>query len=155
MGSSNHFDHNALNTIFHECRRCGTCCKSYRRIRLQPDEVDFIRKMGGHVGIELRLSELRGRSLDEAIAAARKGDGEIYMIHPDNRGCVFLEKRGEKYGCRIYHHRPRTCRAFRCNLADHSLLQLVGNDAITLLGLDRLGRPQETMKQAVGHGGKP
>ena len=41
----------ALRTIFDECRQCGTCCKKYRKIVLQPDEGEFIEKMGGHVGV--------------------------------------------------------------------------------------------------------
>ncbi|RLB62911.1 MAG: YkgJ family cysteine cluster protein, partial [Deltaproteobacteria bacterium] len=48
-------DKSSLDSIFHECRQCGACCKKYRRILLQPDEVEFIKKMGGHVGVDLHL----------------------------------------------------------------------------------------------------
>lgn len=130
----------ALRTIFAECRQCGTCCKSYRKITLQPDEVDFIRKMGGHVGVEVNLNQLRGASMDELVAAA-KSTGKVFMIHPDDKGCLFLQKKNDKYYCRIYHHRPSACRGFRCNLADSSFLDLFGTDSIHLLGQDRFGLP--------------
>ncbi len=72
----------------------------------------------------------------EALAA-----GKVYMIHPDEKGCVFLQKINGKYTCKIYHHRPRTCRGFRCNLADSSFLDLFACDSIHLLGQDRFGLP--------------
>ncbi len=129
-----------LNTIFTDCRRCGTCCRSYRRVLLQPDEVEFIRRMGGHVGVEVSLRDLRVHSMEELAREAGKS-GRVYMIHPDGNGCVFLEKHNGRYHCRIYHHRPRACRGFRCNLADASLQDLFCRDATFLLGLDRFGRP--------------
>ena len=133
-------DPTALRSIFHECRQCGTCCKSYRKITLQPDEVDFIRKMGGHVGVNVSLNQLRNKSMDTLIDEA-KATGKVFMIHPDEKGCLFLQKRNGKYVCRIYHHRPRACRGFRCNLADSSFLDLFAADAIHLLGQDRFGLP--------------
>ena len=133
-------DASALRTLFHECRQCGACCKNYRKIVLQPDEVDFIRKMGGHVGVDARLADLRQRPLAELIETAKR-HGKIYMIHPDDKGCIFLQKRNAKYYCKIYHHRPRTCRGFRCNMADSSFLDIFGRDATALLGMDSWGRP--------------
>jgi Fe-S-cluster containining protein len=133
-------DSAALRSIFTECRQCGTCCKSYRKITLQPDEVDFIRKMGGHVGVSVGLNELRNRSMEELVEEA-KGTGKVFMIHPDDKGCLFLQKKNATYACRIYHHRPRACRGFRCNLADSSFLDLFGADAIHLLGQDAFGLP--------------
>ena len=133
-------DKSSLDSIFHECRQCGACCKKYRRILLQPDEVEFIKKMGGHVGVDLHLSDLRGKTLAEATAQA-KAAGKIYMIHPDDQGCVFLQKRNGKYFCKIYHYRPRVCRGFKCNLVDQSFLNLVSDDAITLLGQNQFGLP--------------
>lgn len=133
-------DPSALRSIFSECRQCGTCCKSYRKITLQPDEVDFIRKMGGYVGVDVSLNGLRDRTMDELVEEA-KATGKVFMIHPDDKGCLFLQKRDGKYHCRIYHHRPRACQGFRCNLADSSFLDLFGADAIHLLGQDRFGLP--------------
>jgi Fe-S-cluster containining protein len=133
-------DSSALRSILSECRQCGTCCKSYRKITLQPDEVDFIRKMGGHVGVNVSLNGLRDRSMDQLVEEA-KATGKVFMIHPDDKGCLFLQKRNEKYYCRIYHHRPRACQGFRCNLADSSFLNLFGADSIHLLGQDRFGLP--------------
>jgi uncharacterized protein len=133
-------DPEALKTVFHDCRQCGACCKSYRKITLHPDEVDFIRKMGGHVGVEASLAELRRHPLEELIREAN-ARGKVYMIHPDDRGCVFLQKRDDKYQCKIYHYRPRTCRGFKCNLADNSLLDIFGRNATALLGLDAFGLP--------------
>jgi uncharacterized protein len=130
----------ALKTLFHDCRQCGACCKNYRKIILYPDEVDFIRKMGGHVGVDASLAQLREKPLQELVEAARN-DGRVYMIHPDDKGCVFLQKRNAKYYCRIYHYRPRTCRGFRCNMADSSFLDIFGRDATALLGLDEYGLP--------------
>jgi Fe-S-cluster containining protein len=130
----------ALRSILSECRQCGTCCKSYRKVTLQPDEVDFIRKMGGHVGVNVSLNGLRDRSMDQLVEEA-KGSGKVFMIHPDDKGCLFLQKRNEKFFCRIYHHRPRACQGFRCNLADSSFLDLFGADSIHLLGQDRYGLP--------------
>lgn len=133
-------DSASLRTIFAECRQCGTCCKSYRKITLQPEEVDFIRKMGGHVGVDVSLAQLRDKTMDELLADASE-TGKIFMIHPDDKGCVFLQKINGKYACKIYHHRPRTCRGFRCNLADSSFLDLFGTNSIHLLGQDRFGLP--------------
>lgn len=141
-------DTTSLRTIFAECRQCGTCCTSYRKIALQPDEVEFIRKMGGHVGVDISLSQLRGKTMDELVAEAR-ADGKVFMIHPDDRGCIFLEKRNDKHVCRIYHHRPRTCRGFRCNMADSSFLALFGADSIFLLGQDRFGLPLAKDKEMI------
>jgi len=133
-------DQTALRTIFAPCRQCGTCCKSYRKITLQPDEVDFIRKMGGHVGIDVSIAQLRDKTMEQLEAEAA-ATGKVFMIHPDDKGCVFLQKRNTTYICRIYHHRPRACRGFRCNLADSSFLDLFGADSMLLLGQDRFGLP--------------
>lgn len=130
----------ALKTILDECRQCGSCCKTYRKISLHADEVDFIRKMGGHVGVSASLAELREHSLETLIQKA-KASGRVYMIHPDDNGCIFLQKRNGKYVCKIYNYRPRTCRGFRCNLADHTFLDLFGQDATALLGMDSFGLP--------------
>jgi uncharacterized protein len=139
--TSNLIDDAALKTIFHQCRQCGTCCKTYRKIVLQPGEVEFIKKMGGHVGVNVSMSAIRDKGLEQATAEARSA-GKIYMIHPDEKGCVFLEHRNDKYFCKLYHYRPKTCRGFRCNLADDSFLHLFGgNRAIHLLGQDMFGRP--------------
>lgn len=134
------FNAEALKTLFHECRQCGACCKKYRKIVLYPDEVDFIRKMGGHVGVNVSLSQLREKPLEILIAEA-SSTGAVYMIHPDDKGCVFLQKRNGKYVCRIYHHRPRTCRGFRCNMADNSFLEVFGQNTTALLGIDAFGLP--------------
>ncbi len=136
-----HVDEDALKTIFHECRQCGTCCKKYRKIVLQSDEVDFIKKMGGHVGVDVSMAAIRMVGLEAATVEA-KSKGKVYMIHPDDKGCVFLEHRNDKYFCKLYHYRPKTCRGFRCNLADNSFLQLFGGEsAIHLLGQDTYGLP--------------
>ena len=133
-------DTETLKTVLHECRQCGSCCKAYRKIALHPDEVDFIRKMGGHVGFLASFSELRRNSLQNLVQEAESNDRR-FMIHPDDKGCVFLQKRDSKYFCKIYHYRPRTCRRFKCNLADNSSLDIVGRDAMLLLGLDQYGLP--------------
>jgi uncharacterized protein len=129
-----------LNSIFDECRQCGTCCRKYRKIVLQPDEVGFIKQMGGHVGVDVSFDAIREKGMDAATEEA-KGRGRIFMIHPDDRGCVFLEKRNEKYICKIYHYRPKTCRGFHCNLADNSFFTLFSDDAIHLLGQTSFGLP--------------
>lgn len=131
-----------LNTIFHECRQCGTCCKKYNKILLQPDEVEYIEKMGGHVGVNVSLAAIREEGAENAIRKAKE-DGKVYMIHPDEGGCVFLEKRNDKYYCKLYHYRPQTCRGYRCNLADNSMMSLFSSDAIYLLGKDKFGLPME------------
>jgi len=137
----NHVDEGALRTIFHECRQCGICCRQYRKIVLHPGEVDFIKKMGGHVGVNVSMADIRTMGLAKATDEA-KSSGKVYMIHPDEKGCVFLEHRNDKYYCKLYHYRPRTCRGFRCNLADDSFLQLFGGDgAMHLLGQDAFGLP--------------
>lgn len=130
----------ALNSIFHDCRQCGACCKKYRKILLQHDEAAFIRKMGGHVGVDVGLNELRDNSLEELIARER-GKDRVYMIHPDDKGCIFLEKRNGKYFCKIYHYRPRSCQGFKCNIADTTFNDIFGEDSILLLGKDRFGLP--------------
>ncbi len=133
-------DEAALKTIFHECRQCGMCCRTYKKILLRPEEAAFIRKMGGHVGVDLTLAQLREHSLETLRDGAQAG-GKIYMIHPDDKGCIFLEKRDSKYCCKIYHYRPQTCRGFRCNMADTSFLDIFSRDANFLLGLDSFGLP--------------
>lgn len=134
-------DSDTLNTIFHECRQCGTCCKEYRKILLHPEEVEFITKMGGHVGVDVSMREIREKGLQQAMAEAR-ANGKVYMIHPDDKGCIFLQNVNGKYRCKIYNYRPRTCRGFRCNLADDSFLDLFGgNSAIHLLGQNSFGLP--------------
>lgn len=134
------FDKSQLDTILQKCRQCGTCCKKYKKVLLQPDEVDFIKKMGGHVGVNIGLNELRDSNIEELMAEAEKKE-KVYMIHPDGKGCIFLENRNGKYICKIYYYRPLSCRGFRCTLADNSFMDLFGSDAIHLLGLDLFGRP--------------
>lgn len=130
----------ALTTVFHECRQCGSCCKGYRKILLKPHEVDFITKMGGHVGVDASLARLREKPLAELMDEAKK-NGKVFMIHPDDKGCVFLQKRNDRFYCKIYHHRPQTCRGFKCNMADNTFLDIFGQDATALLGLDAFGLP--------------
>ncbi len=136
------FDPEHLRTIFQECRQCGTCCKKYKKVLLQGDEPAFIKRMGGHVGVDATLKELREMPLEELIEK-KKGKNKIYMIHPDDKGCMFLERRNGVYRCKIYHYRPLACRGFRCNFADNSLLSLLSDDAIHLLGQNKFGLPLE------------
>jgi uncharacterized protein len=134
-------DEDALKTLFHECRQCGTCCKRYRKIVIHPDEAEFIEKMGGFVGVHVSMKDIRENGLEAAADRAKNGD-KLYMIHPDDKGCIFLENRNGKYCCKIYHYRPKTCRGFRCNLVDDSFLHLFGGEsAMHLLGQDRYGLP--------------
>lgn len=143
MTINKRFDQDSLITIFHECRQCGTCCKDYKKIPLESDEVEFIKKMGGHVGTSLSMAEIREKGLAAATEDATR-EGKVYMIHPDDNGCVFLEQRNKKFYCRIYHYRPQTCKGFRCNLADDSFLQLFGGEsAMHLLGQDSYGLPRK------------
>ena len=135
-------DEDALKSIFHECRQCGTCCKKYKKILLRPEETAFIEKMGGHVGVNVSMAQIREKGLEQAMEDVRK-EGKVYMIHPDDHGCVFLQEKNGKFYCKIYNWRPKTCRGFRCNLADDSFLNLFGgDDAIHLLGTDRFGLPR-------------
>lgn len=134
-----------LNTIFHECRQCGTCCRKYRKIALKEDEVAFIEKMGGFVGVDVSMKNIREKGLDEASREA-KASGKVYMIHPDDKGCVFLSKVNGKATCKIYNYRPQTCRGFRCNMADSSFLSLFGDESTSLLGLDSFGLPARSAK---------
>lgn len=129
-----------LNTLLNDCRQCGTCCKKYRKIPLQSDEISFIKQMGGHVGVNISFKDIREKGIEVATKEARE-KGKIFMIHPDEKGCVFLEKRNEKSYCKIYHYRPQTCRGFRCNMADNSFLSLYVDDAILLLGKTNYGLP--------------
>jgi len=133
-------DTTRLNTIFHECNQCGTCCKKYRKIRLYEDEVEKISELGGHVGVDITFTEIREKGMKQAReeAIAR---GKIFMIHPDDKGCVFLQKRNDKFYCKIYHYRPRTCKGFKCNMADNSFFSLFGQDSMHLLGQSTYGIP--------------
>lgn len=131
-----------LNSIFNECRQCGSCCRQYRKITLQSSEVEFIKKMGGHVGVDISLSEIRKSGIDKARRDAEHR-GKIFMVHPDDKGCVFLEKRNDKCFCKIYHYRPQACKGFRCNVADDSMLNLISSDAYLLLGQNSFGLPLE------------
>jgi uncharacterized protein len=131
-------DNETLKTILQECRQCGTCCKQYKKVLLQENELEFIKKMGGHVGNEATLRQLRDKPLGR-IVEENKTNGKIYMIHPDEKGCIFLQHRNGLTFCKIYHFRPLSCRGFRCNMADNSFLDLFGNDATCLLGLNSSG----------------
>ncbi len=137
-----HLEVSNLNTIFTPCRQCGSCCKQYRKITLEPGEVEFIKKMGGHVGIDVSLNDIREKGIQKATLDAGK-DGKIFMIHPDDKGCVFLQRKDGKHICKIYHYRPKSCRGFRCNMADDSMVSLLGNNAILLLGQNSYGLPLE------------
>ena len=138
--TSTRLEQGTLNTIFHECRQCGTCCRKYRKIALREEEVPFIEKMGGHVGVDLNMKAIFEKGLEEASREAR-ASGKMYMIHPDDKGCVFLMRLNGQYRCKIYNYRPKTCRGFRCNMADDSFLSLFGSDATSLLGQDSFGQP--------------
>lgn len=133
-------DSSRLNSIFHECNQCGTCCKQYRKITLQEDEIERMKKLGAHVGYDISLTQIREQGLKNAQEEA-KAKGKVHMIHPDKRGCMFLEKRNGKHFCKIYHYRPKTCKGFKCNLADDSFLSLFGQDSIHLLGQTTYGLP--------------
>ncbi len=141
-------DANNLKTLFQECRQCGTCCKKYKKVLLQGDEPAFIKKMGGHVGVDATLQELREKPLEQLIEE-KKEKKKVYMIHPDDKGCIFLECRNGLYRCKIYHYRPLSCRGFRCNLADDSFLTLFAGDntSMHLLGLDSFGLPLKSQDQ--------
>lgn len=125
-------DHAALKTLLQECRQCGACCKRYKKVVLQSHEVEFIQKMGGHVGVDATLRQLREKPLSQLVAEKRES-GRIYMIHPDDKGCIFLQRRNDLYFCKIYHYRPLACRGFRCNLADNSFFDLFASNAVCLL----------------------
>ena len=137
---ADHMDSRMLDTIFEPCRQCGTCCRRYRKIPLTAEEAVFIEKMGGHVGVHVSMAQIRELGLEEAGRRARAA-GMVHMIHPDDKGCVFLQRRNGLFTCRIYHHRPQVCRGFRCNLADATFLDLFGSDATSLLGQDAFGLP--------------
>ena len=130
----------ALATIFHECRQCGTCCRKYRKIPVTSEEAVYIKRMGGHVGVNISMEAIREKGLEAATRDAEE-TGRVYMIHPDDKGCVFLQRFNGKYRCKIYHYRPRTCRGFRCNMADSTFLSLFADGATSLLGQDAYGLP--------------
>ena len=140
MNSS--FQQSTLNTLFSNCRQCGSCCKKYRKVTLKADEVDFIKRMGGHVGINISMKEIREKGLKNARRDAA-AEGNVYMIHPDDKGCLFLERRNDLSYCKIYHYRPQACRGYRCNLADNSMLDMISGDAHLLLGQNSFGLPLE------------
>ncbi len=123
---------NELDTIFLECRQCGQCCKNYRKILLMDDEVDFIKKMGGYVGVMVRMDDLRDKKMDQLVEEAKKKD-DVYMIHPDEKGCVFLERVNGKSCCKIYNYRPKTCINFKCSLGENSLMDIILKDPLCLL----------------------
>lgn len=131
-------DKQQLNTIFHECRQCGTCCKSYPKILLEPEEVEPMKKLGANVGYMVHLDDLRTHNINE-LANQEKVKHKIYMVHPTEDGCIFLEKRNDKYYCKIYHYRPKSCKGFKCNLADGTIKDLFMKDAMYLLGKDCFG----------------
>jgi Fe-S-cluster containining protein len=136
------FQESTLNTIFTPCRQCGSCCKNYRKITLNLDEIDFIKRMGGHVGSNISLKEIREKGLEQARQEAAES-GKIFMIHPDDKGCIFLQRKNDKHYCKIYHYRPQACRGYRCNLADTSMLSMISGDAHLLLGQNSYGLPLE------------
>ena len=91
-----------LNTLFNECRQCGVCCKSYRKVLLEPDEIDRLRALGAEIGVLVGLNELREKSMEQLVEEAR-GKHAVYMVHPDGNGCIFLQKVNGRSRCKIYH----------------------------------------------------
>lgn len=133
-------DESTLDTIFHECRQCGVCCKTYEKVLLEPDEVERMKKLGANVGYMIHLDDLQQNKIDELLKK-EKEKHKIYMIHPTDKGCIFLERRNDKYYCKIYNYRPKACQGFKCNLADESVQTLFFEDNMLLLGKDRFGFP--------------
>lgn len=109
---------------------------------MDADEVAFIKRMGGHVGINISMKEIREKGLENARKEAAE-NGKVFMIHPDDKGCIFLERRNDLHSCKIYHYRPQACRGYRCNLADDSMLTMISGDAHLLLGQNSFGLPLE------------
>lgn len=110
---------------------------------MEKNEVEFITRMGGHVGIDLSIKEIREKGLKKAREDAALS-GKVFMIHPDNKGCIFLQRKNDKYFCKIYHYRPESCRGYRCNMADNSMLTMISSDAHLLLGQNSFGLPLES-----------
>ena len=76
-----------------KCKRCGYCCTLLPK--LSEDDIARIEKSGF------------GR--DYFLEIGRMGDFRIKMA--DNK-CIFLERDGNRFKCRIYEFRPEVCRIY-------------------------------------------
>ncbi len=78
------------------CRGCTACCRSSQFVLIEPDEADTL----AHVPAAL-LAPAPGRPPGHVVMGY-DGAGRCPMLGDD--------------GCRIYRHRPRTCRSYDCRI---------------------------------------
>lgn len=83
-----------LNPKTFKCQQCGECCKIV--VTLTEKEIKAIKQRG-----------YKDFLIKDPIKGKKKN-----CLKRINRNCVFLTKKGNKYYCKIYDIRPKTCRLY-------------------------------------------
>ena len=85
------------------CGGCTACCRSAQFVHIEPDEVDTL----AHIPPDL------------LVPAPARPTGHMVMGFDGEGRCPMLTESG----CRIYEHRPRTCRSYDCRVFAASGIQ--------------------------------
>ena len=78
-----------------ECNRCADCCK-YCTVKLDEQDINKIKKSG----------------YDEEFFMGYDAYINSPVMKVNDKGCVFLIKKGDKYFCKIYQIRPKVCKQY-------------------------------------------
>lgn len=78
------------------CAGCTACCRSSQFVHIEPDEVETL----AHIDPAL------------LFPAPGRPAGHVVMGYDGDGCCPMLSAAG----CRIYEHRPRTCRTYDCRV---------------------------------------
>jgi Fe-S-cluster containining protein len=84
-----------------KCDKCGKCCLTYT-VKLSGSDIKKIEKIG------LKKQDFA----EEDNFDVKFGK---YALKRVNDQCIFLEKKGKKYSCKIYENRPAICRNYPFN----------------------------------------
>lgn len=132
-----------------KCVQCGFCC-NVRTCIPAPAELKKIAKF-----LKLSTNDL----INKYYAIDRKWTDNAYYVKPVgtkikdlagkyipsnrtyNEGkCIFLEKKGKKFSCKIYPVRPKTARILRCWIKEtpkyDSIKYWKKNKLLTMFGID-------------------
>ena len=83
------------------CKCCGLCCQKYT-VKLSDKDIKSLEKLGFE---------------KEEFAEPDDFDTKMgrYSLKRINDQCIFLDKKGKKYFCKVYDSRPSICREYPFN----------------------------------------
>ena len=87
-----------LDPATFRCIQCGQCCRPIVKVR--EEEISRIEKAGINRDDFLDFDPNQKNSTKKTILKRKNGV------------CMFLYRKGEMYYCRVYGHRPDTCRRY-------------------------------------------